>query len=134
MIESGGYAGTMTEAQIERKRMDDGVGLVIVQGEHDLYTAPDLQRHLVEELAHSGIVVVDLTATSFVDSSIIGVLLETRQTASRDLKGFAVCLGDEADPSVQRIFEITGLTETLPVAGDREAARTAASAGRTPAG
>jgi len=108
----------------------DDVLAVVVEGEHDIYTAPALRERLDEALAREGGgVVVDLTAATFVDSSILGALLDARRRAQERSQGFVVQVGAGAEPGVQRILDITGLIPVLPVVGDREAAIAAARGG-----
>jgi len=105
------------------------VEVLALTGEHDLYTASDLQTQLQAVLTETPAVVVDLTETTFIDSSIVGVLIDARQTAEQSSKGFSVCLAEDSAPTVRRIFEITGLTAALPVLPDRDQASQAAAAG-----
>lgn len=114
--------------------LDDAAGdvvVVVVEGEHDIYTVPALRERLEEALARQGGVVVDLTAATFVDSSILGALLDARRRAQDESRGFVVSVGPGAEPGVQRILDITGLVPVLPVLGDREDAIAAARDGRS---
>jgi anti-sigma B factor antagonist len=97
----------------------DDVIVVVVEGEHDIYTAPALRERLDEALERGGGVVVDLTAATFVDSSVLGALLDARRRALDADQGYVVCVGDQVEPGVQRILDITGLVPVLPVVGDR---------------
>ena len=109
--------------------LDDTAGdvvVVVVEGEHDIYTAPTLRERLEEALGRGGGIVVDLTAATFLDSSILGALLEARRQAQEKGLGYVVCLGEESEPGVQRILEITGLVPVFPVVGSREEALEAA--------
>ena len=111
--------------------LDDAAGdvvLVVVEGEHDIYTAPTLRERLDEALGRGGGVVVDLTAATFVDSSILGALLDARRRAQEQQRGFVVSVGEAVEPGVQRILDITGLVPVLPVVNGREAAIEAARA------
>ncbi len=112
--------------------LDDAAGdvvVVVVEGEHDIYTAPTLRERLDEALGRGGGVVVDLTAATFVDSSILGALLDARRRAQEQARGFVVSVGAEVEPGVQRILDITGLVPVLPVIDGREAAISAARDG-----
>ena len=112
--------------------LDDAAGdvvVVVVEGEHDIYTAPTLRERLDEALGRGGGVVVDLTAATFVDSSILGALLDARRRAQEQSLGFVVSVGAEVEPGVQRILDITGLVPVLPVVDGREAAIAAARDG-----
>jgi anti-sigma B factor antagonist len=114
--------------------LDDSHGdvlVVAVAGEQDIYTAPALRERLEQGLGAETGLIVDLSAATFLDSSILGALLEARRQAQEKALGYVVCLGDEPEPGVQRILEITGLVPVFPVVGSREealeAARTAAA-------
>src|SRR4051794_27574326 len=86
--------------------LDDSHGdvlFVVVRGEHDIYTAPALRDRLDQALnggAETGIgekptgVIVDLSAATFLDSSILGALLEARRQALEKGVGYVVCLGE----------------------------------------
>jgi anti-sigma B factor antagonist len=111
--------------------LDDAAGdvvVVVVEGEHDIYTAPALRERLEEALGKGGGVVVDLTGATFVDSSVLGALLDARRRALDASQGFVVCVGEQVEPGVRRILDITGLVPVLPVVNGRaeaiEAART----------
>lgn len=99
----------------------DGVTVVVLNGEHDLSTAQSV-RGALAGARDEGTVVIDLGPATFVDSSILGVILDARRQASETRSGFAVVLdGDGHDP-VRRVLEITGLLEELPVHDSREEA------------
>jgi anti-anti-sigma factor len=109
------------------------VVVVVVEGEHDIYTAPTLRDRLDEALARGGGVVVDLTAATFVDSSVLGALLDARRRALDAQQGYVVCVGQDVEPGVQRILDITGLIPVLPVIGGRDEAIEAARSNGAPA-
>jgi anti-sigma B factor antagonist len=118
----GGYAPLVAVGSIASEQTEQGVALVEVKGEHDLYTAADLREELQRAMGDCAAVVVDLSDTTFIDSSVVGALLDARNSASDSGTGFAVCLGSSAVGSVRRIFDITGLIESLPVLGSRDEA------------
>jgi len=111
---------------------DTGIAILDLEGEHDIYTAPKLRDRLSELLTTGPGVVIDLSGASFVDSSILGALLNARQRAVESKKGFAVCLSARSDPAVRRVFDMTGLSETLPVLPDLDAAVAMATSGPPP--
>src|SRR3954447_4653398 len=100
----------------------DDVIVVVVEGEHDIYTAPTLRERLDEALGRGGGIVVDLTAATFVDSSVLGALLDARRRAIEAGQGYVVCAGEAVEPGVQRILDITGLVPVLPVIQRRDEA------------
>jgi anti-sigma B factor antagonist len=111
--------------------LDDAAGdvvVVVVEGEHDIYTAPTLRERLGEALSRGGGIVVDLTTATFLDSSVLGALLDARRRALEGGQGFVVSIGENVEPGVQRILDITGLVPVLPVVSGREAAIHAARA------
>ena len=59
-------------------------------------------------------VVGDLSGAAFVDSSILGAVLDARRQAHERGLGFAVALSDGAQP-VQRVLEVTGMTAVFPI-------------------
>ena len=59
--------------------------------------------------------IIDLDETTFVDSSILGVLVGgLRRARERDVP-FGLVLGAEAHPAIRRIFELTGLHDVFPI-------------------
>jgi anti-sigma B factor antagonist len=108
---------------------DDGVAVIVVEGEHDVYTAPSLGEQLDSLLEQQVPFVIDLTPATFVDSSVLRVLLEARRRAEEEGVGFAVALGQDESGPVKRVLDITGLVPVLPVHSGREAAVEAARAG-----
>ena len=89
----------------------DGVGVVMVTGEIDLATAPQLATQLAA-LDLSRPVIVDLSAVTFIDSSGLNALVQLRQkmqaTSTPSRLGVVV-----SRPSTRRIFEVTGLSEVF---------------------
>ena len=109
--------------------LDDSPGdvvVVVVEGEHDIYTAPTLRERLDEALDRRGGLVVALTKATFVASSVLGALLDARRRALDAGQGFVVCVGEEVEPGVRRILDITGLVPVLPVVNGRDEALQAA--------
>src|SRR3712207_4308378 len=105
--------------------LDDAAGdviVVVIEGEHDIYTAPTLRERLDEALDRGGGVVVDFTGATFVDASVLGTLLDPRRRAHESRQGFVVSIGDTVEPGVRRILDITGLVPVLPVVNGREEA------------
>ena len=94
----------------------------MVEGEHDIYKAPTLRERLDEALARGGGFVSDLSTATFVDSSVLGAMLDARRRALEAEQGFVVCIGESVEPGVQRILDVTGLVPVLPVVNGRDAA------------
>jgi anti-sigma B factor antagonist len=122
---------SMSTQQIVVDSVESGVSVVAVHGEHDVYTAPTLREQLSSLLEDGTPVVVDLTPATFVDSSILGVLLGGLRRAREHDSGFALVIGDDSEPTVRRIFEVTGLFPVFPVFSSRDEAVHAARANRS---
>jgi len=112
------------ELALERK--ESGLAVLTISGEHDLSTAPNLRRRLDGLLDEGAATVVDLSSATFIDSSILGVILDGRRRAAEAKIGFAVARANGSD-AVDRVLEVTGLRSELPVHAQREEAVTAAS-------
>lgn len=82
-------------------------------GELDAYTAPQL-RKILDEVLDGGVkgLVVDLAATSFIDSTGLGVLVGAARRAKA--QGAELIL-DSPSHSVNRVLQITGLTLSIPI-------------------
>jgi anti-sigma B factor antagonist len=91
----------------------EGVSIVELAGEVDLYTAPEVKRELlkvIEEGAQR--VIVDLTDTTFIDSTTLGVLLGgLKRLRAVDGEIVLVC----SDRNIRKIFEITLLDRVFPI-------------------
>jgi anti-sigma B factor antagonist len=112
------------QGRVELDREEDGLCVVRLIGEHDLNTVPRLREPLGTAVNEGKGVVVDLSGAGFIDSSILGAILEARQQATESGAGFAIVGG--GGEAVERVLEVTGLTEALPVRASREEAMKAA--------
>lgn len=92
-----------------------------MSGEHDLNTAPTLREQLDASIAEGASLVVDLSGATFVDSSILGLLIDAQRRAQQGGLGFALMLDGGADP-VRRVLDVTGLSTELPVHPSRKEA------------
>jgi anti-sigma B factor antagonist len=119
--------------ELALERDDSGLAVLAISGEHDLSTAPNLRRRLDNLLDEGTTVVIDLSPATFIDSSILGVILDTRRRADAAGIGFAVVHANGAD-AVDRVLEVTGLRAELPVHARREEAFADVSgSGKSPA-
>jgi anti-sigma B factor antagonist len=99
------------------------LAVLSISGEHDLNTAPELRSQLDRLIDDQQPVLVDLSSASFIDSSVLGVVLAGRRKAQEAGIGFAVVHSpSEGTDAVARVLEITGLRDELPVHEDMDAA------------
>lgn len=93
-----------------RTEQDDTRATVFVAGEVDYGTASQLRSSLVD-LAHDGVdAVVDLTGVTFIDSTGLSVLVQTKQRFESTGNRLSVT---GAQPRVARVLELSGLTDYL---------------------
>jgi anti-sigma B factor antagonist len=107
--------------ELALERNDSGLAVLTISGEHDLSTAPTVRRRIDNLLDEGATTVVDLSPATFIDSSILGVILDGRRRADAAGIGFAVVHANGAD-AVDRVLEVTGLRAELPVHARREEA------------
>lgn len=109
----------MTEGQIDVEHLSATTAAVVLRGEHDVYTVPTLRERLDELHAKKLFVMIDLSQTSFLDSSVLGAMLGATERARAEGKGVAIVVGDPPTDAVARIFEVTGLSDVLPTRATR---------------
>ena len=98
-------------------RSEPGVAVLILRGEHDLATVPELQEELAGLLAERVPIVADLSETTFMDCATLTVLGEGQGRARAGGSGFVVVLG--TDPVVRRLLELTGYLGRFSIVGTR---------------
>jgi anti-anti-sigma factor len=107
---------------IDVDRRVPGVAIVALTGEHESFSAPDVERELQTALGDDQAVIVDLTRTEFLDSSVVSVLLRGREEAQERGRRFALVVDDTTGWAVRQLLEVTGLTEIFPIAHSRDEA------------
>jgi anti-sigma B factor antagonist len=104
---------------IRRERSGEDIFVVSLAGEHDLYTAPKVQEALRGVIAAGArTIVVDLTETTFLDSTMLHALLSARNEL-RDGGRLLLVTNDE---TVKRVFEIAGIDRFFDFYPSRRAA------------
>ncbi|MEZ5122649.1 MAG: STAS domain-containing protein [Solirubrobacterales bacterium] len=105
----------LTEDAVDAERY-----VVAVRGEIDLFTAPELKQKLTEAIEGGKTrIVVDLTDTTFLDSTALGVLIgAVKRLRTRD--GALVIVN--VDQNIAKTFEITGLDQIFTIVPERQAA------------
>ena len=93
--------------KIDDRREGDDTHVVAVTGEIDLFTAPDFKHHVAEPIdAGVSHVIVDLTQTTFIDSSSLGVLIGAHRRLKLRGGSLTIVCDNEA---ITKTFRITGL-------------------------
>jgi anti-anti-sigma factor len=99
--------------------LGQGLAIVVVSGEVDLHTAPELKRHIGNAIDGGGrFLLVDLSSATFIDSTTLGVLMgAVRRVQPLGGEVVIACV----DANIRRIFEITLLDRVLLVFDSPEA-------------
>lgn len=95
------------------RAIDARTHVVAVQGEVDLYSAPELREH-IDGLIDAGKILqaIDLTEACFVDSTTPGVLVgAVMRLRLHDGRLALAC----EEPEILRVLEITGLDQVVTV-------------------
>ena len=108
------------EFAITEHPIDGERHVLAVRGEIDLFTAPELKQVLAESIEGGRIrIIVDLTDTTFLDSTALGVLIgAVKRLRSRD----GVLTIVNTDANIAKTFEITGLDQIFTILDTRDAA------------
>ena len=108
------------EFALSQDAVDTATQVVAVRGEIDLFTAPELKTALGEAMeAGKSRLVVDLSETTFLDSTALGVLIGAiKRLRARD--GALTIVNTE--PTIAKTFEITGLDQIFTITETRDEA------------
>jgi anti-sigma B factor antagonist len=91
---------------IDQRTVDERTTIVAVEGELDLARAPSLKWALIDALeAGRNHLVVDLSATTFMDSTGLGVLVGVNRSLTKEARLAIVC----PRASLLKIFELSGM-------------------------
>ena len=107
-----------TEFALTEETLEGDRHVIAVRGEIDLFTAPELKSALSEAIETGRTrIVVDLTDTTFLDSTALGVLIgAVKRLRSRE--GALVIVN--VDQNIAKTFEITGLDQIFTILPTRD--------------
>lgn len=100
---------------------DETAGVVTVRGEVDMANCGMLRQAIADEMRDAAVVVVDLSAVTFLDSSGLAVLVSAHRSPAARLRLVV------ETPPVKRILAVSGLDQTLEIHPTLTAALAAAS-------
>jgi anti-sigma B factor antagonist len=95
----------------------DSVATVVVSGELDLATAPRLSAAVADH-GDAKLLVLDLNATTFIDSTGVRALLDADRRGLGSGSRLVVVAGDGA---VRRVLDLCGLDGRLTIVSERPA-------------
>jgi anti-sigma B factor antagonist len=108
----------LDELRIADYALDGHAHVVEVEGQVDLYSAPELKEHTSRVIEQGKTcVIIDLSRVTFMDSTGLGVLVGAlkRLRAAR-----AELLLVVTDYDIERLFELTGLDGTFTIYRSRD--------------
>lgn len=105
----------MTILELET-RHGEGLVQLVLRGELDLSTVQKVEEELATvEASGEKVVVLDLSGLTFLDSTGLRLMVTADQRAQKDGRRLVIVKGPE---TVQRVFSITKLDETLEMVND----------------
>jgi len=100
--------------EITDRKVDNDTHVLAVTGEIDLFTAPEFKQRMSALIdAGRSRIVVDLTQTTFIDSSSLGVLIGAHRRLK--LRGGALLVVCDSE-AIAKTFKITGLDGVFTLA------------------
>jgi len=100
--------------EITDRKVDDDTHVVSVTGEIDLFTAPEFKERMSAPIDDGrSNLIVDLSRTTFIDSSSLGVLIGAHRRLKLRGGTLVVVCDDEA---IAKTFKITGLDGVFTLA------------------
>lgn len=102
------------------KRENDGIAILDINGEIDLYNAPEIKEvinGLIQEQKTN--VIINLEKVSYIDSSGIGALISSLSNLKKYQGGLKII---NVFASVRKVFELTKLTSFFEIYDSEEEA------------
>ncbi|MGB7930777.1 MAG: STAS domain-containing protein [Gammaproteobacteria bacterium] len=88
----------------------DGASIVVLKGDVDLESSPAAREVLLKSVEGAGMVLVDLSSVTYIDSSGVASLVEALQAAKRNGGRFALVAA--SDPT-RRVLELARLDKVF---------------------
>ena len=106
--------------RVETQTPQEGVAVISLSGEVDVYTSPRVKQEIVDLLNRGQTrLIVDTTKVDYLDSTGLGVLIGgLKRARERDGDLRLIC----NNPRILRIFEITGLTKIFDIHSSQDEA------------
>jgi anti-sigma B factor antagonist len=110
----------MAEFHIQTQKLKNNVTFIAVQGFLDAHTFEEMEK-TINEFFDGGCfrLVVDLSKLDYISSAGAGVFIGAIGTAQEN-EGNIVLM--KPSPNVKEVFDLLGLSQIFPFAGDVEAA------------
>lgn len=99
-----------------------GVALLTLSGEHDISTAETLAAQIDRLLDSGSRIVVDLAEAGFVDSTVVGALVEGHQRVQADGREHDLAAVVAPHTAPHRTWSLLGLDQRVPTFANRHEA------------
>jgi len=109
-----------TESTVDLRWVTPDIAIVVLGGEHDLASAPTVDRVVGDALLTCSHLIIDISPAEFIDSTIIDLLVRTKRDADNRGRHFNLVLGEA--PLIERTLEICGVLPSLNRVTDVHAA------------
>jgi anti-anti-sigma factor len=93
-------------------RLDDGIWVIVVDGEYDILNRRDLQADLELIFAIGTRLVLDLSRAMLIDSTVLALLVSAHKRAERSSGAFAVVAPRHR--AAKRLLELTQARTIFP--------------------
>ncbi|MDI9260988.1 anti-sigma F factor antagonist [Alicyclobacillus sendaiensis] len=102
-------------------KLERGIVVIELKGELDHHAVEQIRDRIEQQLAEHGYrgLVMSFRNIDFMDSSGLGLILGRYRTVSEHGGKMALC---EVNPTLRRLFEMSGLLKVIPVYDSEEAA------------
>jgi anti-sigma B factor antagonist len=111
----------MNESRVTAEQHESGVWLIDLIGEHDLSTVPAVSGALDEVFATGTRIVIDLSETTFIDSTTIGTLVDAQRRAD-DNPDESLIVVAPPESQARAVFDLVGVDQMLRISESRDAA------------
>jgi anti-sigma B factor antagonist len=101
---------TQSGGRVTMERHGDAC-VVSLYGEHDVNTVAAVRQQIADARVADGLVVVDLTAATFIDSTVLGALLHAYRAHIPPRLRFIA----PADTPPRRLFDFVGFDAEMPI-------------------
>jgi anti-sigma B factor antagonist len=113
----------MPDLSVVEETVDGGVHVINLRGELDLAGARVFEPVLMSAAERDDALVLDCAELTFIDSTGMGLILSALRVLGKHGGSLAIAC---RNPTVLRLFAVTRIDETIPIAPTREGALEAA--------
>ena len=90
----------------------DEIIALSLEGEFDMATSPSIVEQIDDALEHDKHLILDLSQATFIDSSVINVVIQASKAAKLRRRAVVLQLGTAAN--VERVLELTHIERVVP--------------------